>query len=114
MQRCFNKIQKIFVCVNYSRNIIPIYHKSHMSWLSWKIYPNLARMCKNKFYENKIKFIWLNLFKKFYCRRTDSVSGRGGEGLGSGTTLHFWIFDILQEVVLSFYDIVHVSHGGVF
>ena len=28
----------------------------------------MARTCKNKFYENKIKLNWLNLFKNFLLR----------------------------------------------
>ena len=34
-------------------------------------YPNLARTCKNKFYENKIKLNWLNSFKTNYYGITD-------------------------------------------
>ena len=33
--------------------------------------PNMARTCKNKFYENKIKFNRQNLFKKIYYGITD-------------------------------------------
>ena len=36
-----------------------------------KIYPNLARKCKNKYYEHKIKLNWLNLLKKFYWGITE-------------------------------------------
>ena len=50
-----------FVCVTNSRNIIFLFHKKVISHdLLQKIYPNLARTCINKFYENKKKLNWLN------------------------------------------------------
>ena len=53
-------------------NIIPLFHKKIISHdLLQKIYPNLARTCKNKFYENKIKFSWLNPLKNFHYSVTD-------------------------------------------
>ena len=56
-----------FVCVTNSRNIIPLFHKKVISHDSLQsIYPNMARPCKNKFYENKIKLNWVNLLKFFY------------------------------------------------
>ena len=39
-----------------------------------KIYSNLARTSKNKFYENQIKLNWLNLLKKFYYGVTDKAA----------------------------------------
>ena len=57
-----------WLCVTNSRNIIPLFHKKVPLQ---KIYPNLARRCKNKFYENKIKLNWLNLLKFFYYSITD-------------------------------------------
>ena len=54
-----------FECVSNSRNIIPLFHKKVISCDPLqKINQNLARKSKNKFYENKVKLNWLNLFKK--------------------------------------------------
>ena len=64
-----------FVCDTNSRNFIPLFHKQIISQgRLQKIYRNLARTCKNKFYENKIKLNWLNLFKKVLLRYPRSVS----------------------------------------
>ena len=66
-QQNANKL--FFVCVTNSRNIIPLFHKKVIYHDSLQnIYPSLARTCKNKFYENKIKFNWLNLLKNFLLR----------------------------------------------
>ena len=46
---------RCFVCVPNSRNIIPLFHKKVISHDPLpKIYPNLVRTRKNKFYENEI------------------------------------------------------------
>ena len=45
-----------FVYVTNTWNIIPLFGKKVISHK-----PNVARTCKNKFYENKIKLNWLNL-----------------------------------------------------
>ena len=56
-----------FACVTNSRNIIPLFHKKVITHDPLqKIYPNLGRTCKNKFYENKIKLNWFNQLKKNY------------------------------------------------
>ena len=61
-----------FVCATNSRNIILLFPKKVISHDPLqKLYANLARTCKNKFYENKIKLEWLTLFKKFYYGITD-------------------------------------------
>ena len=61
-----------FVCATNSRNIILLFPKKVISHDPLqKLYANLARTCKNKFYENKIKLDWLTLFKKFYYGITD-------------------------------------------
>ena len=53
-----------FLLIN-SQNIIPRLHKKVMSQDPLqKIYPTLAKTCKNKFHENKIKLNWLKLLKK--------------------------------------------------
>ena len=58
-----------FVWVTNSRNVIPHIHKKVISQEPLqKHYPNFARTCKNKFYENKIKLSWLNLSKKKLLR----------------------------------------------
>ena len=58
-----------FEGANNSLNFIPIFHKKVISQDPLqKIYPNVARTCKTKFYENKIKLNWLNLFKKILLR----------------------------------------------
>ena len=45
-----------FVYVTNSRNIIHVFPKKIISHNPLqKVYPNFARTCKNKFYENKIK-----------------------------------------------------------
>ena len=41
-----------------------------------KTYQNLARTCKDKFYENKIKLNWLKPIKKIYCDMTDRDGGK--------------------------------------
>ena len=59
-------------CVPDSRNVMPLFHKKVTSHDPLqKIYPNLARMCKNKYYENKIKLNWLNQLKKSCYGITD-------------------------------------------
>ena len=64
-QQNANKL--FFVCVTNSRNIIPLFHKKVISHDPLqKVYPNFARTCKNKFYENKIKLNRLNLLKKVF------------------------------------------------
>ena len=68
-----------FLYITSSHNIIPLFNKkviSHDPLL--KFYPNLARTCKNKFYENKIKFNWLNVLKKNYYCVTDRGTKDGG------------------------------------
>ena len=61
-----------FVCVTNPRNIISIFHKKVLAHDPLqKIYSNLARTSKNKFYENEIKLNWLNLLKNFYYGVTD-------------------------------------------
>ena len=51
-----------FVCATNSRNIILLFPKKVISHDPLqKLYANLARTCKNKFYENKIKLDWLTL-----------------------------------------------------
>ena len=52
--------------------------RSYLMTLCKKTYPNLARTCKNKFYENKIKLSWLNLLRNIYCGITDRGWGEGG------------------------------------
>ena len=50
-----NSNKLFFVCVTNSRNIIPVFHKKVIFHDRLeKNYPNLARTCKNKFYENRI------------------------------------------------------------
>ena len=62
-----NASKKFFACVTNSRNIIPLFHKKARSRDPLeKIYPNLARTCKNKLYEYKIKLTWLNILKNVY------------------------------------------------
>ena len=59
-----NANEGFFAGATYSRNIIPFFHKKVISHDPLqKIYPNLARACKNEFHENKIKLTWLNLLK---------------------------------------------------
>ena len=66
-----------FVCATNSRNIILLFPKKVISHDPLqKLYANLARTCKNKFYENKIKLDWLTLFKKFYYGITMSPPPR--------------------------------------
>ena len=62
LQQNANKL--FFACVTNSRNIISLFHKTviYHDPLQ-KNYTNLARTCKNKFYENKMKLNWLNLLK---------------------------------------------------
>ena len=44
------------LCVTNSQNIMPFFNRKVISHDPLqKNFPNLARMCKNKFYENKIK-----------------------------------------------------------
>ena len=70
----------IFVCVLISQNIIPLFHKKVTFYDPLqKSYPNLAKTCKNKFYENEIKLNWLNILKKIYYGITDK--GRGQKAL---------------------------------
>ena len=72
-----NAIKCFFVCATNSRNIILLFPKKVISHDPLqKLYANLARTCKNKFYENKIKLDWLTLFKKFYYGITDSGGGK--------------------------------------
>ena len=67
---------EFFVFVTISRNTAPLFHKKAITQDPLqKIYPNMARMCKNKFLENKVKLKWLNTSKKIYYGITDR--GRG-------------------------------------
>ena len=67
-----NAIKWFFVCVTDFGNIKPLFHEAITSHDPLqKIYPNLARTCKNKFYDNIIKVNWLNLSKNFYYGITD-------------------------------------------
>ena len=74
------QINDFFVCVTNSQNIILIFHKKVISHdLLQKSYPNLARTCKNKFYENKIRLQLAKPIKKFLLRQKalpSPVSGR--------------------------------------
>ena len=75
-QNANNANKVFFVCVTNSRNIIPLFHKKVISHDPLqKIYPNLARTCKNKFHDNKIKLNWLNLLKKIHYGITDRGGG---------------------------------------
>ena len=57
----------MFACATNSRTIIPLLHRKVISHDPiQRIYPNLAKTGKNKFYENEIKLNWLNVSKKFY------------------------------------------------
>ena len=59
-----NANKEFFVGVTNSRNIIPPFQKKVISHDPLqKNYPNLARTCKNKFYENEINLNWINLLK---------------------------------------------------
>ena len=65
-----------FLYVTNSTNIIPLFHKKVISHEPLeKIYPNLARTCKNEFYDNKIKLNWLNLLEKIYYGINDRREG---------------------------------------
>ena len=64
-QNANNANKVFFACVANSRNIIPLFYKKVISHDPLqKNYTNLARTCKNKFHEIKIKLNWLKLFKK--------------------------------------------------
>ena len=56
-----------------------LYHsstkRSYLMTLCKKTYPNLARTCQNKIYENKIRLNWLNLLKIFFYGTTDREGG---------------------------------------
>ena len=48
-----NANKSFFVCVINTHNIIALFHKKFISHdPPQRIYPNLARTCKNQFYEN--------------------------------------------------------------
>ena len=85
MWRCFNKIQIngfLYVPLILETLYLSFTKRSYPMTLCKKIYLNLARTCKNNFYENKIKLDWINQFKKKwkYYVITDRGSGGGGGG----------------------------------
>ena len=85
------------MCVTNSRNITPLFHKKaiphdHLQ----KRYPNLARTCENKFYENEMQLNWLIQSKKLLLRY-NWKRGEGGGAVESPSSLPRPVLDRVKK-----------------
>ena len=89
-----NVNKQFLVCVNNSQNIIPFFHKNVISHDSLKkIYPNLTRTCKNKYYEQMVQHLFiLPMWKKINVEGLLDLSKKENSSGSSSSTSNLLLF----------------------